>query len=475
MKMNQAEADAVERELAYFVQVLDWDGLPSPVQRQAVRVLADCVAVAAGGLQVPRQRRLAEELLEAAPGPSTVVGMAAGVEPGYATLVHGTAGTELELDEGHRFTAGHPGIHVVPAAMALSEALGASGRELLVSVVAGYEAAARAAQAMGPLPPALHPHGTWGAIGAAAACARLMGLSAEGILQAMRTAAHFSLNTSLQSAIEGATVRQSYAGMAGMAGLIAARLARAGFTGLDSGLARSLGQITGSFHPERLRPALGFDQLCIIGNYFKIHSACRHLHGALDAVDRLVQRLGPALLNPNGIEAIEVETYAAAASLASRRPFNGLQARFSLPYAVAARIVYGHTGPEAFDRPDERSEALELAERVTLREDPAFTASQPALRPTRLTIRLRNGRVEAERVDLPRGDPERPLRDDELYTKFVRLVSPLLGNETTERAWSLLQGLPKADDVRPSLGALRRGRVRQDRPDTNCSKSAVRR
>lgn len=443
--IDLAAAVDAERKLAEFAAQIQWDDLPPHVQRRALLVAADCAASAAGGLAVERNLRLAETIAKGALGSASVIGLATGVEPGYAALIHGTAGTELELDEGHRFSAGHPGIHVVPAAMALAEATGASGPGFLAAVVAGYEVAARVGEAMQPLAPEWHPHGVWGGAGAAAACGKLLGLPPHQLVQAVRIAANYALNTRYETALEGATVRQSYAGVAGMMGLIAARMAAAGFSGLDGGVVRGLSTYGTPLRATRLLPPSSVEDVAVMHNYFKVHSACRHLHGMLDALDELSAETGP--FSVHEVEAVVVETYGAAARFDNPAPRNALQARFSVPFGVATRLLRGHAHPAAFSDAAIDEPTLMLARRVSVREANEFTAAAPKRRPTQVTIRLRDGRTFTKRVDLPRGDSERPFSEGELWEKFHRLMSSVLGEEGAERGREGMESLPLVADV----------------------------
>lgn len=432
-----------EQELAAFVAGLRWEDLPDDVIERAVWIVIDSVGAIVGGNGTPHMRRLGEKLPA---GSAWAYGTGRRLEPGYAAFLNGSAGTELELDEGHRHTGGHPGMHVVPACLALAEDRQQSGRDLILALVAGYEAASRTARSVRPLAQGRHPHGTWGVVGAAAAAARLLGLDAAATLEAMRMAVEFVLNTHYAAAIEGATVRQAYTGWAGMAGILAARMAAAGFTGLEGAVPAGLASLAaGEPDPVALTQGLGND-FEIRYSYFKLHSACRHLHGALDSLDELT---ASTPLRPGEIEWVEVLTYREAAKFTVTRPRNALQARFSLPYAVAARIVYGHSGPTAFADEAITPQILALAERVRVVEVPEFTAREPAERPTRVHIRLTDGTMLSAGVDVPRGDPERAFGPEELAGKFLALVSPQRGEARAREALAWLQDLPLAPALDP--------------------------
>ena len=156
--------------LCRFLAGLCFEDLPKDVVRQAGLVVADTVAVIAAGSAEPEMAALTARLA-GAPGPAAVIGTGLRTEAGKAALLNGTAGTFLEMDEGNRFSRGHPAIHVLPAVLATAEAQGMSGRDTLLAFVLGYEVGARLGGAA-RLRPAMHPHGTWGTVAAAAAIGR---------------------------------------------------------------------------------------------------------------------------------------------------------------------------------------------------------------------------------------------------------------------------------------------------------------
>jgi 2-methylcitrate dehydratase PrpD len=299
----------------------------------------------------------------------------------------------------------------------------------------------------------MHMHGIHGAVGAAAAVARLRGLDTRATGEALAVAAGLTLATSWRTALEGATVRNAYAGVAGANGWLAVDLAEAGFTGLPDMLTETFGRISGSgLDLETALEGLG-ERFEVTRNYFKRYACCRYNHAAIEALEAL---LAGEALAPEGIEAIRVETYAAAATMADRAPAGSLAAKFSLPYALAVRLVLGECGPAAFREPalfDPRVRAL--AARVEVREDPALTARVPGARPARVELRLRDGRRLAGQVDTASGDFDRPYPPAALREKFEALTAPILGVRGAEAAWSLCGSVETLEDARELGDRLR--------------------
>jgi 2-methylcitrate dehydratase PrpD len=444
--------DELLARLARFVAETPAAALPAEVRAHAALVVTDTIGAILGGSVEPEVARLHAGAQRPA-GPATL--LAPGfrrVGAWWAVVANGTAGTMLELDEGNRFARGHPAIHVVPAALAEAERVGASGADLVTAVVLGYDVAARLGAAA-PVRPAMHMHGVHGTVGAAAATARLRGLDASGVAGALAVAAGLTLATSWRTALEGATVRNAYAGVAGGSGWLAVDLAKAGFTGLDDMLAETFGRISGTgLDASAVLDGLGV-RFEVMRNYFKRHACCRHNHGALDALDEM---LAERALDVAAIERIRVETYAGAATMAERAPRGSLGAKFSLPYALAARLILGETGPDAFREPalsDPRVRAL--AARVDVVEDPALTGRFPAARPARVEVRLAGGATHSRQVDTAGGDFDRPYSRTLLRDKFVLLTSPVLGPRGARVAWEQGLAVDEAKDARALGDALR--------------------
>lgn len=401
-----------------FAADIDFTRLPLAVQEQVRWILADTVAAMVAGSAEPELSRLADA--QAGTGTATLVGLGRTLGADAAALLNGTAGTFLEMDEGNRFSKGHPAIHVVPAALALCEERGADAVAFLSAVVAGYEVGSRLG-ASARLRAAMHPHGTWGTVGAAAACARVAGLDADGLREVINIGASLSTATSKQTMLEGGLVRNVYAGLSNRSGLLALQLAQCGFTGERDGLASLFGKIVSEhFDTAELLRGLG-DDWHLMHNYFKLHSCCRYNHGTLDAIDAIAAR--GELPAASDVAHVQVDSYGYAAELGDKAPRNTLAAKFSVPFAVATRLVNGGSGMDSFTWDAVRNPAvLALAQKVDVREDPAMSRRLPLERPAKVVIRLHDGRTVVGEAGVNRGDDASPYSRDELRGKFMALT-----------------------------------------------------
>jgi 2-methylcitrate dehydratase PrpD len=413
------------QEWAGFAARTRFADLPGDVVARARLALLDCIGAIAAGAQEAETQALAARMVEReGHGESPVVGLAHRARPGTAAFLNGTAGTMLELDEGNQYARGHPAIHVVPALLAAPRGDGAA---LLLALALGYELGSRVGIAS-KLVVTMHPHGTWGTLGAAMGVAKLHGATAEEMRGVINIASTLGLSTSRKTMLEGGTVRNTYCGVSNMLGLTSWDLVRAGFEGERDGVATIFGTVAATdFRPEEMVADLG-TRWEIARNYFKRHAACRYTHGALDALARIVAQTGP--LQPDQVRAIAVDTYVWAAQLDSPSAPNMLAAKFSIPFAMATFIAHGAATVPAFRGPARENPAITaLASRVTVNEDAGFTAMLPGLRPARVVLTLADGSTHRADVTTNRGDTEDPYTEAEVRAKFRELADPVFGTQ----------------------------------------------
>ena len=256
-------------------------------------------------------------------------------------------------------------------------------------------------------------------------------------------------------------MRNAYAGVAGANGWLAVDLAIAGVTPLPDMLTETFGRISGTGLDESLAlEGLG-ERFEISRNYFKRYACCRYNHPAIEALEEILEATA---LVPDRIASIRVAASALGATMSDRDPVGALGAKFSIPYALAARLVLGSWddgGVRAFREPalsDARVRAL--ARKVEVVEDPALTALTPGARPARVEVRLTDGRLLARQVDQPSGEFDTPYPEALLREKFIGLASTGLGDvdaTTAGTAWELCRSagdLKSARELTEGLRAL---------------------
>ena len=435
--------------LAEFASTAGIDSLSAAARDRARWIIADCIPVVAAGMQQREMKAfVATHLSRAGAGNAWVIGAGRRAGTLDAALLNGMAGTWLELDEGNLFAKGHPGIQVVPAAVALAQELDVTGSELLLAVALGYELSARISRAAN-VKLSVHPHGTYGVIGAAIAAGRLKRFSAAQMLELINMAATMGMATSRQTLLDGATVRNIFTGHSGYMGLMATRLAECGFTGEVDGVAAIYGRVlSDTFDPPKVVAGLGSEWL-IAQSYFKLHPTGRYVHSTIDALEDLLSRVPGGRLAAGEIERIEVKAYMLAVMLAEKQVTSSFGARFSVPFALASILVHGRAGLASFDDAAVANPQVQaLAQRVDLQEDSSFTARYPAEQPATVRIVLKNGVAFEGRCTVTKGEPANPHTAADLKGKFFELGEPVWGKPVTQNLFEGLMGLEDISDFR---------------------------
>lgn len=428
-------------KLVSFVCQLDANALPAPVLDQAVRCVLDLVGVAIAGISTPMAQisaRFAHE--QFASGNATVIGSRSPLSVTGATWVNGAYASALDMDDGHRMAMGHPGASVIPAALAIAERTGASGREFLAALVAGYEVAVRASAARVPwYKDKMYSTGIWGVFGATAAAGKLLEFDEAMLQSALGTAgSHGPFPPGgLQS--NHAMVKEVIA-WSGMTGVSAALLAQQKFIGPADFL-----DYSARWDTSVLVAGLGdLDESAILQTYFKPYAVCRWAHPSVDGALELKHRHD---LRIDEIETIQVETFWEVTRLANDRPSNAIAAQFSIQFALAVALLYDRIGPAEVSDAHIRDPAiLELARKVQVSVDDALDRQFPAKTMARVTIHTPRGNF-ATTIEYPRGNPENPLSDAELEAKFRLLTQDLISAERSQKLRSAILDLPEAKDV----------------------------
>jgi 2-methylcitrate dehydratase PrpD len=359
---------------------------------------------------------------------ATVVGMKQRVSPPSAALVNGTLSEIFEMQDGWRFGNNHPCV-VIPAALAVAQWKGATGKALLAAVVVGYEVTNRLAWAVHPnhLRRGYLPTGTAGTCGSAAAAGKLLGFERTHMADALGVAGFILPVSTAENLWCGYSAKPLHSGYAAKLGIEAALMAEQGFSGcpVEGTPTRGGGFLeimTGEVKFERIVDRLG-EHYTVRDVYFKAFPACRHVHGTAEATLNIVRS---RRIDAREVERVDVFTYTLSASLLNRYTdarSSMIAAQFSIPYVAAVAIVDGSLSTEQFaDRRIHDPEILALARKVHVVPDAGIDARYPQVTPTRVEIRLRNGEVLRDQVDMPKGDPRTPMSEVELFSKFEHLA-----------------------------------------------------
>lgn len=338
-----------------------------------------------------------------------------------AAFVNGAVGNVLEMDDFYRTALVHPGPVVVPAALAAAQEDGASATAMLDAVVLGFEAMIRLGRSVGPTHyKYFHNTATCGVFGSAAAAGAILGLDDAQFVDAFGNAGTQASGL-WQCRLEDSMTKQLHNGRAAQSGLLAAQLARHGFTGPKLILDGPLGFYKGMCpdgQPDLLL-AEPDDAWLIHATSFKPWPACRHTHATIDAA--LAAR---AEIGNQAIARITVESYADALTVCDNpSPRTAVEAKFSLQHASAAVLLRGIPTLDDFDVPATRDpEIAALRAKVSLRERLAHTAAYPAHFAACLSVELADGSTIVRDVPDALGDPENPLDDGALDAKARMLL-----------------------------------------------------
>ncbi|HXH08222.1 MAG TPA: MmgE/PrpD family protein [Alphaproteobacteria bacterium] len=416
----------IER-LAQFVAEVGWDDIPVAVRQHARLVLLDTLGVILAGSEQPEVQRLRRRLIATGGSGATVFSRGwPTTDPRTAALVNGIAGRSIELCEGHRYVSCQGAVQVLPTVLAIGESAHSTGRELLTALILGYEVAVRIGACVTPRALA-HQNGQAPMLGAIAAGAKLRGLSAADISRALRIGATLVLTPGYTNAVAGATVLNVAGGMSGFAGVFAPELALAGFEAQENAIEEAFAQLVGDgFQPGPMLDELG-RRWEIARNYFRLRACCNPIYAALDALEEVIEELRPTA---DQIERIDIATYRFASVMRNPTPKNYFAAKYSLPHAAAAVVVRGNAGYGSFTEAAVHDPIIAaLRQRVSITEDPQFSALAPRLKPARVTVTLKDERKSTRTCESARGDFQRPYRESELRDKFRELAGLVLSAE----------------------------------------------
>jgi 2-methylcitrate dehydratase PrpD len=434
-------------KVAEFIIQTNYAGLPADIAATSKTAVLDHVGVmlgARGDKSVAAVSKLARAL--GGRGDATLLDCGDKVPAATAAMVGAVMAGTMDLDDGAFRPEGHlthAGRVIIPSALAVAEYCNASGKELIEAVAIGYEVSLRAGWLIRNWGEELTPAGMVANFGAAAATGKLLGLNRAQIISALGIAEAHCLHPSKAIFIHSHAMTKDSCGWGAMTGITAALLAEAGFEG-----------------PASLfdLPEYNQEPLATLGDdwetrrlYFKPYPSCRNNHAAVGGI---IDLMAQHQLTPESIRSIAVGVAKwPAGTTAYYRPKNTWDAQFSIPFVVGVASIDGELGPAQIAEARLNEPAvLAQADKVTVVIDPEAEAAWPGSLPGRVRLETVDGREFESYVAHPKGDPENPLSEAELNSKFRMLVAPMLGADSTE---SLIRLLTKLEDE-PDFTGLQR-------------------
>ena len=442
---------------AQFIRDANWDDLPDDVQHKAKMCLVDITSAMVSGVLTPISDLTADYAPVAWAGnDATILLHNKRASVAGAAYANATAANGLDSDDAIAYTRGHPGAQVFPTALALSESLGLSGKEMLTAVVVGYEIASRHGRCWHDhLHPVYQACGSWGSVACAATAAKLMGLDIDTTKHALGIAEYHAPNSPMERDLIDPTMVKSAIPWAAMTGVISAELAQRGFTGVPG--------VMGFEKYNDWVTTLGNEYIMLDGVDFKSHCSCGWGHMAIQAAKNLKDEHD---WNLDDIEAITVKGYYWTTVLHIAHPTTTEEAQYSVKWPLAAYLVDGEIGPDQILEARFGDEHINvLVDKIELVESEEFNrlyqpcfegqTDDESVTGSQVFIRLKDGRT------LDSGLVSDSCRiaasgDEQLIEKKFRwLCGYVLEKDRTEQLLEMLWNFEKVPNVAELTALLR--------------------
>jgi 2-methylcitrate dehydratase PrpD len=440
-------------------RTLQFADLPDDVVTFARHCLLDWAGCALAGSREPLARMIAAELVreQIVGGQVTLVGRTERTSARAAALANGAAGHALDFDDTNWMMSGHPTVPVLPAALALGEESRATGEELVAALVAGIEVECRVGAALGPVPYQVgwHATGTSGTFGAAAAAGRLLAIDASGWGHALGLAG--TMAAGLKASF-GTMAKPLHAGQAAANGVLAARLAQAGYTANPAIVEapQGLAAASGAGVPDLSVLSRLADRWLIRDTLFKYHAACYLTHASINAASALRCELA-AVGAVGAVQAVEVRVAPGSLDVcAIPAPQSGLEGKFSLRATTALALLGDDTASLATysDRRMADPDLIAMRDRVTIVADQQLAATRSVV-----IVTTDNGRRLMAEDDTGRPADDLDQQQTRLAAKFLTLATPVVGQRRAEGIVEAVIGSPPDRWSSCELAALLAGQA----------------
>jgi len=441
------------RDLARFASAIQFSDMPREVVERIELCVLDHIGCVLYGATLPWTQKVAElAMAEGAKPVASLYGMGKKTSVALAALVNGTSGHAFELDDIHKESIVHIGSLAPPVVFGFAEAAGgASGRDVITAMAAGYEIGARVGNAatMGLFFRGFHPQGTSGVFASAAAAARMLNLNAEQFQHALGMSG--SQAGGLMAAQEGAMVKRFHSGRAAQSGVYAAQLAQQGFTGITDVLEAAYGGYLAVYsdtpNPARLTDGLGkIWETANVG--YKPHASVTSIHTALDGLGEIMRE--------NKLKAGDIAKLETGLSpmthvhCAWEYKAQGVTAaQMNLYYGLAVIALDGMAFTEQYKESRLRDPAIfDFIKRVVATVDPEIEQmGAPFRHAARVRVTSKDGRIIEKFLYHRRGSPENPLKPEDIEYKFRNVVSGCLSKANIDKAVKLAAGLDKLENT----------------------------
>ena len=423
MNLTTSQGSAALAEFAAKLQAQD---IPAHVLRKTEDLLLDWLGSAVAGKGARAVETLTQFVLDMGPsrGPSEILFNRRFTSPYMAAMANAAASHVVEQDDVHNGSVFHPATVVFSPALAVAQAIGASGEDFLVACVVGYEVGIRVGEFLGRSHYRIfHTTGTAGSVAAAATVGRLLKLTPEQMNHAFGSAGTQAAGL-WEFLRDAADSKQLHTAHAAGTGLMSAYLAKQGFTGAKCILEGAQGMAAGmstDAEVRKLTDGLG-TRWATVETSFKYHASCRHTHPAADALLQVVQT---HQLKLSDISRVVTHVHQGAIDVLGPvvDPSTVHQSKFSMGTVLALVAQYEHAGLSEFDAHFKDAAIVALRDKVEMALDPEVDSAYPQRWIGKVTVTTTDGRVLHGRVDEPKGDPGNTLSRAEIEAKAIRLAT----------------------------------------------------
>jgi 2-methylcitrate dehydratase PrpD len=448
-------------ELSEYLASTTFDDLPEDVVDWTKRIVLDTVGAGIGACKTDAGKHVIDfskkmsEKEEA-----TILGDGAKVSSLSAALANGTLTKILGMDDNHRLY-GHIAAPIIPVALIASELKGASGVELITSVVVSYEVFGKLYKAIGEDKERVWwTVGNFCCLGAATAAAKIFGFDREQMKDTIGLVTTLSSLSLLEYANDSRpnNVLELQSGVASLLGLLSSLLVRNGFRGASTAIEGELGFLRMLAPKAHFTTSLN-QAIAELGKKYEItqvglkpFGACRWIHPAIDAISNILREHA---VTPESIEKVTVRTFRKGLTTYGRNyePKSIVTAGMSFPFFVALYLVDGKVERERFFHYNDKT-ILDLAKKVKIVIDPELDKIYPEKFPSIVEIETKSGEKFVGRVDYARGEPENPMSDEELVSKFKKLADSVIPSQKINSAAEMLMNLEKLNDTRELIKQL---------------------
>jgi len=453
--------DTISLKFARFSKNLKFEMLPESVIDKTKKCLLDFVGVAIAGQKCP----LINVLLDLGgqvknDKKSTVIGREEPIYFLFSSLINGTIGHYLELDDGHRPSISHPGTVVIPSALAMGEVLNSNGKNTLLSIILGYEIICRIGRSFQPshqTKRGFHTTGTCGTFGAALASAKLLNLSTKEIAYALGLAG-IQASGLLEVMNNGGMAKPFQAGKASCNGLVSTMMAEKKVESpitIFEGNKGFMNAMSDNWQDKKIFDKFGEDFM-ISETYFKFHAACGLVHSTIDAIIKIVQENN---IRAEQIEKIilKVQSYVADIVNKENQDIESAEdAKFNLQFNAAIAAIDHKADIEEFSIEKISDQKIKnLMKKVKVIADPELDNYFPERRSTIAKIKLFSGKIYTERIDFPKGSSENPPSFEDIYKKYITLVLPYINKNNAENIAELIEHFESIKNINTLTKLLR--------------------